>query len=330
MKMFRNLFVMAGAALMIAGCEADNSKFPIPLDEVIDSNGGFLRIITNPPGAFDAGSISTQAFTVTLEADDKRNGALLKEVRLFATFTEASDASLNKGRTQIKTFAPTDFPKSTQTNLPRADISVPLAEILGTLGLAADSLSTNDSFLFQWELELTDGQIFDENNSDGNITGGAFYNSPFRWQTNVAFGIPSNRFVGAYTITYGAENGIGDDLGVGLALGDDGSTITLSVSTTNPLNGRQFTYVPYSFPGLASRVFQINFVKFVGAANETFVPTQPTGLGCGGAGLQIAQRGTSGTFTSENDDATFTLSMWDDFRSSCDAPYPMDVTFTKQ
>jgi hypothetical protein len=85
----------------------------------------------------------------------------------------------------LKSIPASSFTKDPTSGYPRATISVSASEALTATKLTASDISVGDSFEVTGTMKLTNGKTFTNTNTGPNITGGAFYSSPFFYKVNV-------------------------------------------------------------------------------------------------------------------------------------------------
>ncbi|MDX1636815.1 MAG: hypothetical protein R3281_02520, partial [Balneolaceae bacterium] len=235
--------------LVAVACEVNSDKFPTDLEEIHkpENTGGFARVVNAEGAVWNVLDLSSGEYTVTLEIDDAQNGGQLESVEFYVGFFDNSaqnigDIEANPSNV-FRTLEAGDFSASEETGLPRATTSFTSSELANQLGIDLNNVGINATFALRWQLNMTNGKTFGPTNSGSNITGGAFYNSPFAQNINVSLEVPSDQFVGTYEMVQnapvngGAIGGFGD----GWLFGDDDvATVEISVNPDNPLNGRVF------------------------------------------------------------------------------------------
>jgi hypothetical protein len=127
--------------------------------------------------------IDNEEYSLTLEADDAENGGQLESVDFYVSSTDndpenAGDAA--ETGDPIRSFLASDFTSDDGTGLPRISTAFTSTELLNALGISGDDLGEGDTVNLRWVLNLTTGKSFSTDNTGLNVTGGAFYNSPFQ------------------------------------------------------------------------------------------------------------------------------------------------------
>src|SRR5699024_187363 len=190
-------------------------------------------------------------------------------------------------------------------------------------------------FLLRWTLNLTNGLSFNAENSGQSIKGGAFYNSPFAVNIAVSLEVPSDKYVGTYTMTqvstFGGSGVTGDKYLFG---NKESGTVTIEIDPNNKLNGRVFdAYGAYGVgAGFSTAIDPVHFVLTadpVTGKNYTSMSARSgTGLSCGNGGIYLGSPSDialQGIWT-PGDDSQFTLSIVEDVTGDC-ASSPKAITF---
>lgn len=121
------------------------------------------------------------------EAVTPDKGALFASYDLSIRFIDATPANGDKTTAVValKSLAASTFAKDPTTGYPRATISVTGTEALTATKLTAADVSAGDRFEITAVMKLTNGKSYSAANTGVNITGGAFYSSPFLYRLNV-------------------------------------------------------------------------------------------------------------------------------------------------
>lgn len=194
------------------------------IDDVFNTveRGLVLRTVGTVGSGYDISDTSSP-WGVTIEAQDKENGKLLSELRVYVKFV---DNTIVEGEPDLSTSESvlTIIPASSFTTgpfgLPRGDISATYAESIAATGIANSDISGGDSFSFRLEAILTDGRIF-TNNANGTVTGGSFFSSPYEYLTTVVCP-PTPPTPGQWTIEL--EDSFGD--------GWNGANLVVTIDST--------------------------------------------------------------------------------------------------
>ncbi len=185
---------LALALLTAAACSEDDKL----IDDVQNTveRGLVLRTVSVNSGTFDFFD-SSLAWSVTLEAQDEENGALLSEVDLLITFVNDGDAGTE---TLVKTVPASAFSEG-PFGFPRSEVTITLDEALTVLGLQAGDYDSADSFIIRLVAKLTDGREF-TNRGKGTVLNGSFFSSPFAYSVQFFCALPdASLFQGNYTVT---------------------------------------------------------------------------------------------------------------------------------
>ncbi len=163
---------------------------PIDLDAL--ENGGYIRTVTPYPVSsttfsYKISNMSGTKMEFLAEAVTPNKGADFASYELAIKFVDASPANGNKTTTllPLKTFLASAFTKDATTGYPRATISVSGTEALTATKLSVADITSGDRFEITGTMKLTNGKSFTTSNTGLNITGGAFYSSPFFYRVNV-------------------------------------------------------------------------------------------------------------------------------------------------
>ena len=155
-------------------------------------NGGYLRTVSPyPVGAttfnYSLANLSGTKMEFLAEAITPNKGAAFASYELAIKFIDATPANGTKtGTVQVlKSVAASAFTKDAVTGYPRATIAVTGAEALTASKVALADMTIGDRFEITGTMKLTDGKSFTVENTGLNITGGAFYSSPFFYRVNV-------------------------------------------------------------------------------------------------------------------------------------------------
>lgn len=186
----KNTLLLGLLAMAMLACKSDMIG---RIDAAEMENGGYVRTVTPYPVLsstffFNKAALSNTAMSFVAEAITANQGSFFSSYELTVGFvdntrSQGSNASVNP--LALKSIAASAFAKNDTTGYPRAVISVTAAEALSTLKLPADSVNVGDYFEIRGTMKLTTGQSFNATNTGVNITGGAFYSSPFYYRVNV-------------------------------------------------------------------------------------------------------------------------------------------------
>jgi len=348
MKYLKHLFLLALLVSIGVACDDNPDEFPVDTDELLDSDntGAFARVVETEGSVWDLFAIQNgeeQQFTVTLEVDDAENGGQLESMEFTVGFADNEGQNIGdlaQGEV-FRSFEASEFEVNSESGLPRITTTFTSSELISQLGIDPDDLGINAAFALRWTLNTTTGKSFNSENTGLNITGGAFFSSPFAQNITLSLEIPDNLFVGDYAYTQDNQGtgavigGFGD----GWLFGDDGvGVVTLSIDPDNPLNGRTFTpdggyldAIGFDTPITPPR-FAFTIDPISSSNITTLTNTLGTGVQCS-SGISIgAPEDTSlqGTW-SASDDTQFTLTLVDDITNDCGGgSEALNFTFVKQ
>lgn len=223
-------------ALTLFSCsEGDNIIDSVLSDTVI--GGGTLRTITPITSPTIALGNANAKFEVTVEIQDPKNGADTDKIDVYASFKDNFPADGNNSKTEvlIKTISASQFFAGTR-ELPFAIIVVTAAELKSKLVLTDAQYTGGDQFIIRLSQVMKDGRVFTNTNANANITGGAYFSSPFRYNANVVCPITEN-LAGSHTyVTTNMKKGAGGPSGASC-----GGTVTGTVTWTATATPGVFT-----------------------------------------------------------------------------------------
>lgn len=155
-------------------------------------NGGYVRTVSPYPVAattfnYSLANMSGTKMEFLAEAVTPNKGAAFASYELAVKFVDATPANGTKTGTSqlLKSVAASSFTKDATTGYPRATITVTGSEALAASKVALSDMTDGDRFEITGTMKLTDGKAFTTTNTGLNITGGAFYSSPFFYRVNV-------------------------------------------------------------------------------------------------------------------------------------------------
>ncbi len=316
--MRRLLIVLLAPLALITSCEDGDKVF----DQIIENEqrGAILRtvnLISNelPIGVADA------SFSAELEVQDQENGGLLESLDVFVGFR---DNTVDAGAPDL------DVPEALWGNipasafeigefgLPRTTVSVPLTELLSFTGVNEADLFGGDQFTIRFELKLTDGRSFSNDDNTGTLTG-SFFSSPFLYTPTVICPVGDEQFVGTYVINDVTGGVFGTIWG-------DGTVVELSIGETSTQRVFEAVYLPQFAIGNGPAAFAFDLI-----CEGVVVPAgQGSGLQCSG-GITLgppvaADNGTYDPF----DDSSFTITFREDEADDCGGGVDATVRLTRQ
>ena len=162
------------------------------IDEFSLEKGGYMRIVTPFPVVNATFSVSKANLAGTKlelvhEAVTPDKGANFATYDLTIKFEDKTAANGNKSTTDkaLRSVAASEYKPDGTTGYPRHTLTVTGTEALSKSGLVADDIAKGDWFTITGTMVLKDGKKFNAANTGVNITGGAFYSSPFAYRINV-------------------------------------------------------------------------------------------------------------------------------------------------
>ncbi len=189
MKKFINIIQLLGIlglVFFVSSCE-DEDKSPFLRITNPASDAAVLRTIEiqsalRPGGTANANGGSYQFsnldesfFNLELEYQDAQNGELLDNVEVTLSFEDLDPVP-------FVTLTPADFTRDDVTNLLRTTLSLTATRAEELMGLnRATDVEKGDAYRLELVLNLTNGQVFNSVNLEGNVTG-PFFNSPFTYE----------------------------------------------------------------------------------------------------------------------------------------------------
>ena len=171
---------------LLFGCETEIVE---PIDAFNLPTGGYMRTVLPYPVAAGTFSVSVANMANTkleaeIEAVTPQSGALFSSYELVVRYVSSTGTVL-KADTPLKTLQASAFSKDPKTGYPRLKMTITGKEAQDALGLTTTDLAVGARFEVRGTMVLTTGQRFNASNSGANITGGAFYSSPFLYRINL-------------------------------------------------------------------------------------------------------------------------------------------------
>lgn len=182
----KKLFLLTIGILILGSCEIEDLN---KLDLLNLDNGAYMRTIS-PTAAnmtFSKAAVATASLTFTVEAVDPERGAQFGSYDLAVEFRDrtATNGNNSVALKALKSITPNGFATDATSGYLRGTFNVTAAEIMTLLGVTADKLTKGDSFDVYSTLVTKDGRKYSVSNTDPDILGGAFYNSPFYYRINI-------------------------------------------------------------------------------------------------------------------------------------------------
>lgn len=162
----------------------DNDLLPLNYHDVNGENGSYLRTVSIPSPKLDLTKFSSTYFEIVYEAGVV-DVSKFESVSLTLQFNDNTPNSPdnNVATYTRKPVSLSDLPASSFTidptsNLPRRNFKISGVDILKALNLPVDSVTFGDTFDLIETINY-DGQSWSFSNTSADLTGGAFYGSPF-------------------------------------------------------------------------------------------------------------------------------------------------------
>ena len=178
----KNIFKLLFVSLLILPFSCHDSENVIDFaNEPI--NGAVVRgveVYTTEGQSLINSSNDESAFVATIEEQDVEDGALMAEIRMYIDFVDYTpdngDAST---RALAATYLPSDMYEGPH-GLPRKDINFTWADMKAALGFSGPEATAGDLLRIQFELDLTNGEMYGPDDAAGSILGG-FFSSPYTY-----------------------------------------------------------------------------------------------------------------------------------------------------
>lgn len=189
MKLFKYLSLISAISLFFVACKTEMVE---KLDDFNLEQGGYMRTVTPYPVAATTFNVSKANMAGTkmeavLEAVTLDKGALFSSYDLTVKFVDATPANGNKSTSDVtlRSIPASAYTKDATTGYPRHTLVITGADVLTATKLTAADISSGDRFEISATMKLTNGKAFNAANTGPDITGGAFYSSPFFYRLNV-------------------------------------------------------------------------------------------------------------------------------------------------
>jgi len=184
----KNIFKL-GALLLAVVLTACETEMIERFDEFNFEQGGYMRTVTPLSTTFTVSkaNMAGTKLEMVLEAVTPNFGAEFDRYEMSIAFVDATPANGSNSRTAVafKTYASSQFTPDAQTKSPRLSVSIPGKEKQDKFGLTDAQISATDRFEITATMFLKNGKSYNRSNTSVNITGGAFYNSPFFYRVNI-------------------------------------------------------------------------------------------------------------------------------------------------
>lgn len=296
-------------AMIIVSC-TDQSTFSNPAIHELE-NGAMVRFESLPPTSYD----SVEGFGIAGKLEDVNGNTSSYSLHLQATIGGVQMSAEDIWSTN-------SFP---------TDLNLTVEDFAAALDLDVTDISMGDFFQFYGTATRNDGTVFygtepdygnDKDNSsigftEGNLNSNASYKSAMSFNAILACPLPSNKFVGTYSITADVEN---------VMYGAPTFITPVEVELTESSVYQRTFIIDYLF-GLGFDTNDDFVLDFIcgGVDANSYISF---GLSCG-TGLYASGDGTFTPYT--DDDSSFSVSFIDNAGPDCSgySPVPMTFTFTK-
>jgi hypothetical protein len=345
LKLYRIL--LASIVIMGVAISCKDAEPSIPYN--VFNFGAYARTINIASGNIpltDANfDVNDGRFEGTVQIVDEKDGDLMESMDIYVKYTRVNANSGGPATTAeflVRTVPASAFTRQPAAPQPgqatptgrtdgKADRTYPthtfivtapeMATLTGVDINALTSVQAGNAFDIRLVLNLKDGRKFTNSNSNGDVTGGPFYNSPFFYRVPFICGLPDGYALGNYALTQtaGSTTAFG---GAYTRFADQNVTLQLGSSSTL----RSFTVGYYTTGGspIATPSFTFNLV-----CNTVVKVFQGTGLACGGGPLELSNNADNPGFYDEGDDSVIVIRLIDDATGGCGQTAEVELTLTK-
>lgn len=144
--------------------------------------GVYLRTIASTSVNFNFFDLDNARFEISVEAVDEENGNLVQEVNVFVKQRRGATTT---SEAKLLTIPASAFSLPSGGKYLATTISATAPQTLSALGLSKADVNGGDFFEYRLELKDTKGRVFTNSNLSGDVSGGAFYRSPFFYRVPV-------------------------------------------------------------------------------------------------------------------------------------------------
>jgi len=188
MKTSKYTFGLLLSALVIFSSCRDFVEPNIPYSEF--DTGAYLRTIERTSVKFDSAKLGESNFELTLEAVDAEDGATVETVEIEVQHRRVVtgvglEYTPKSAPVLIKTLTLADFAPNDKSRFLRTSFVISAKEAIEAVGLTEADMKCGDVFEFSLILNDKFGRSFNRENVSGNISGAAFYDSPFQYFVEV-------------------------------------------------------------------------------------------------------------------------------------------------
>lgn len=179
MKKFKLIFGMMAAMILATSC-TDFVDPAIPYNEF--ETGLYLRTITVQSGTFNYFDFANSQFSVILESVDDKDGRNIEQVEVFVAHRRSITVTTEA---LILTIPKTAFTTTPDSKYLRTTLTISANDALAAVGFTLADVDGGDSFDFRLIATDNKGRTFTSGQSSGDISGGAYFRSPFFYRVNV-------------------------------------------------------------------------------------------------------------------------------------------------
>lgn len=324
MNKYLKIIVFALGALLVSSCADPDLSPIITFDQA--GKGAYVKLLNQEASKsfYDLTNIANAEIAYDIEFIDLEDGALVENYSVNVEYVDKNPANGDNSVpvTPYLSLGKSDFGTSVNGKV-GTSVSIPLTALAAALNLNTDDIKALDVFNFTASITIKGGAVFTGANSSSAVNGSAF-GGHFIFSGNVTCPVPTDKFVGAYTLDY---VGTPPTLFGGKPYGDLPTTVTMAVQSGS-VTGRTIAGMillgdlgigngpmTQTIDLLCDQTVGLNSDGGVRCVDNIFI----------GAGAQ-----PNGSFDL-TDDSEFTLNMELDVTDDCGAgPVPFVVKLTKQ
>jgi hypothetical protein len=191
----KNIFKSILVAIIVIGGFTSCTESDLAIDNLydnVDTSGSALRILAYPAdivglpgGSFPADSIY---FRTEVQQGDGSFPPEFKEVRVKLQIFEDQDTEIPLSEQVVyRTITSEEFIElSTANGLPVTDIIINTEDLFDYFTNIGTEFSIPAFILTNFELEMSDGRVWDASNAGGTLSG-PYFESPFAYRTIAIF-----------------------------------------------------------------------------------------------------------------------------------------------
>ncbi len=315
MKQFR-IYIFLALGILAVSCSEDE-KLTVKVQDTVE-RGAILRTISTAGAAWDVLDPSSEV-TIVLEEQDPEDGALLKEVRVYADITDnTAGNSIDPAEAMLGTIPKSAFSRG-PNDFPRTTYKTTLGDVASALGISQGDYNCGDQINIRMEVELTDGRIFSAPSAGDTVGGGSFFASPFLYNISLIAPLPTDDlFTGQYQLTT-VTPGI-----YGVSDYADGVYSLETVNNTTKVIKNVTTFPAFGGFGPVDVEFQLVCGEIIVTAGQS------VGAGCVGS-IFSGPAKVNATYDLANpDDTDFIINFTSDEGGDCTAPVQAAIRLVKQ